>query len=443
MSKLYSWQVGDRIYTKQGRRPYRKNITAFLERALPLIAAENYTAIVTGRVLYDIKNTKDFDMWLQGPITDYKKLEQLLLNLFDIAYNHAELIIDVKWSSTKSGIIMDPEHGIINRNAEHISLSYSELINPVGNSWIIDRRNHPNYTPVSDWLVRSNFNSLPNKFKPHQIEYVKRHGGIKTVPVEEFVKNLDQYLTPLEKSLPKYNFSPSTEYLQPDNKNLYNIFSEEIGIDYTQAKVLDFGCNQGNYVRRAYKTVKPSQYVGIDVNFFSIEAAKIKHPAYKFIHYNKWHPSYNPFGDKNVNLTDFVDTDFDVVVAYSVLTHTTINQTKKILDELYQVIKPGGTLLFTIWLAEQFPNFCNFIKHTQTNMSFDNNCHEPDFNSVMYWIDYTTIATDVDDLDIDVCGNLCVFYQKHSFEKLFPEAKFVKKVTDGGTQWLYRIDKPA
>jgi SAM-dependent methyltransferase len=442
MSKLYSWQVGDRIYTKQGRRPYRKNITAFLDLALPLIAAENYTAIVTGRVLYDIKSTKDFDMWLQGPVADYKKLEQLLLNLFDIAYNHAELIIDVKWSSTKSGIIMDPEHGIINRNAEHISLSYSELINPAGNSWVIDRRNHPNYTPVSDWLVRSNFNSLPNKFKPHQIEYVKRHGGIKTVPVEEFVKNLDFYLEPLEFPVTETAFLQDKYWIQPNNKNLYNIFSQNIDIDYSQVKVLDFGCNQGNYVSRAYKTVKPAQYVGIDLNFPSIEIAKLKHPAYKFIHYNKWHPGYNPRGKKDVKVADFVDSDFDVVIAYSVLTHTTVDQTRKMLDELYQVIKPGGTILFTVWFIDYFESFYTGLKNAIKKYNIPDYTN-PQCREVVYWTDFNTVTTDVEDLAIERCSKLFTFYQKEHFEKQFPEAKFVKVVTEANTQWLYRIDKPA
>lgn len=439
----YSYTVGNRVYTKQAKRPYRKNITAFLDLALPLIAAENYTAVVIGRVLYDIKKTPDFDFWLQGPVSDYNKLEQLLLILYDIAYNQADLILDIKWSSVPWSLYNHSELGVVNSDAENISISYYQVINPNGNSWVLDRRSMPNYTPITEWLVKANFKNIPaEKIKPHQINYAKKYGRAKSIPVEEFLQNLDQYLAPLEKSLPEYKFNPDTKYLQLDNKNLYNIFSEDTNIDYTQAKVLDFGCNQGNYVRNAHTIVKSTQYVGIDVNFPSIEAAKIKHPSYKFIHYNKWHPSYNPHGKKDVSLTDFVDNDFDVVVAYSVLTHTTIDQTRKILDEIYQVIKPGGTILFTIFLSNQFESFYYFMKNRHKDHDFVE-YQDPNFDSVMYWTDYTTITTDVDDLDINLCGSLCTFWKQESFEKLFPQAKFVKKVTDGGTQWLYRIDKPA
>jgi SAM-dependent methyltransferase len=441
-SESYLYTVGNRTYTKKAIRLCRRNITKFFDLALPLIADENYTAVVTGRVLYDITKTYDFDCWLMGPITHYEKLEQLILNLYDIAYNVAELMIDIKWSSVPWAMYYDPVVGqVVNKDAENIIISYCELKDPNGNNWLSDYRIDSRYTPVTEWLVKSNFKDTPvYKFKPHQIECVKKYGKIKSVSVEEFLQNLDHYLEPIEKPLPKFDFDPDSRYLQRHNKNLYNIFSEDIEIDYSQAKVLDFGCNQGNYLYHARNIVNPSRYIGIDLNFLSIEAAKTKHPEYKFVHYNKWHPSYNPFGNKNIKLTDFVDTDFDVVIAYSVLTHTTIKETKRILDELYHVIKPGGTILFTIWLTEHFYNFYNCVKHIQKNIILDDYA-DPKFDIVMHWTDYKTITVDVDDLDINVCGSLCTFYQKDSFEILFPDAKFIKKVTDGATQWLYRIDK--
>jgi SAM-dependent methyltransferase len=439
----YLYTVGNRIYTKKTRRPCRENIVEFLNLALPLITAENYTAVVTGRVLYDIANTYDFDFWLMGPIADYKKLEQLILNLYDIANNLAGLWVDIKWSAVSWSMYYDPITGqVLNKDAENISISYCEVKNPKGNSWLSDRRIEPNYTPITEWLVKTNFKDTPvEKFKPNQIEFVKKYGNIRSVLVEEFLQNLDHYLAPIEKPLPKFDFDPDSRYLQRHNKNLYNIFSEGIDIDYSQSKILDFGCNQGNYIYNANNIVSPSQYIGIDLNFPSIEAAKIKHPEYRFVHYNKWHPSYNPYGNKSIKLTDFVDTDFDVVIAYSVLTHTSINETKKILDELYQVIKPGGTILFTIWLTEHFYNFYNCIKHMQKNIILDAYTM-PKCDTVMYWTDYRNIIVDIDDLYDNIYGSLCTFYQKNSFEKLFPNTKFIKKVTDGATQWLYRIDKP-
>ena len=438
----WTFKVGNRSYTKPAKRPYRKNITTFLDLALPLIAAENYSAVVIGRVLYDIKETKDFDFWLQGPVSDYKRLEELLLNLYDIAYNQAALMLDVKWAAVPWSIYNDPQRGVVNSDAESISINYYELDNPTGKSWKEDRRNDTNYLQVSDWLIKGNFKNIPDeKMKPHQIEYAKKFGHAKSVPAEEFLQNLDHYLAPLEKSLPEYKFKADNRYLQANNKNLFNIFSEDTGIDYTQAKVLDFGCNQGNYLIHAHKVVKSAKYIGIDVNFPSIEIAKIRHPAYKFVHYNKWHISYNPQGDKNIKVNDFVDSDFDVVVAYSVLTHTTIDQTRKILDELYQVIKPGGTILFTIWLEQHFRQFYEWMKTVHKDHTFVE-YQKPNFNSVLYWTDYTNVTTDVNDLDINLCGSLCTFWKQESFEQLFPEAKFIKPVTDGGLQWLYRIDKP-
>jgi SAM-dependent methyltransferase len=243
-----------------------------------------------------------------------------------------------------------------------------------------------------------------------------------------------------EKPLPEYKFNPDSTYLQANNKNLYKIFSQGMNIDYTNAKVLDFGCNQGNYIIHARDIVKPENYVGIDLNFPSIEVAKTKYPDYKFVHYNKWHISFNPTGDKNVKLTDFVDNDFDVVIAFSVLTHTTIDQTRQILDELYQVIKPGGSILFTIWLDDQFQRVHKGFQNVQKNHTFSE-YQKPDFNSVLYWTDYTDITTDVEDLDINICGSLCTFWKPGRFRQLFPKARPIKMVTES-LQVLYRLDKP-
>jgi hypothetical protein len=202
-AESYSYIVGNRTYTKETKQPYRKNIMAFLDLALPLIAAENYTAIVTGRVLYDITKTYDFDFWLIGPIADYEKLEQLILNLYDIANNIAGLMADIKWSSVPWSMYYDPMiRQVVNKDAENISVSYYERKNPKGNSWSLDRRTDINYTPITEWLVKSNFKDTPSyKFKPHQIQFVKKYGKIRSVSVEEFLQNLDHYLAPIEKAV--------------------------------------------------------------------------------------------------------------------------------------------------------------------------------------------------------------------------------------------------
>ena len=198
----WSWQVGNRIYTKPAKKLCRENITTFLDLAMPLISAENYTAVVIGRVLYDIAKTGDFDFWLQGPVSDINRLENLLYNLYDIAYLQAGLLVDIKWTSVPWSMYNDPQHGVVNSDAESISSSYYELKNPKGNSWKIDRRLFPIYTPITEWLVKSNFKNIPkNEFKPHQIEYVTKYGRDRSVSVEEFLQNLDHYLAPLEKTV--------------------------------------------------------------------------------------------------------------------------------------------------------------------------------------------------------------------------------------------------
>ena len=193
----WSFHMGDRTYNKPGKRPNRKNITEFLTHALPLIDKEKYKAMIVGRVVYDAENANDFDLSLEGSISDYKKLENLFLNLYDIGYKQTNLAVDIKWCEPNYGVYMDPLYGMLANESKVITMSYYELKNPTRSSWIIDRRNSPQYKRVSEWLVESTVTAV-GVMKPHQIEFVRQHGFQKKVLAEDFIKNLDDYIRPTE-----------------------------------------------------------------------------------------------------------------------------------------------------------------------------------------------------------------------------------------------------
>ena len=214
-----------------------------------------------------------------------------------------------------------------------------------------------------------------------------------------------------------------SEYLQRDNKNLFEIFSYNTDIDWEQSQILDFGCNVGNFLNYATSRLK-NNYTGVDLNLPSIQVARQKHPDQKFIHYNKWHPSFNPTGEPDINITDIIDNKFDVIILYSVFTHSTILETRKELDVLKQMLNPGGKILFTIWDGSILKPFYDYIcesSNTEKVLNFENLT----YNTVAYLLDGERIVTDLDFLPVQHCDSLCTFYKLDKFFQLFSDTKLI------------------
>ena len=226
-------------------------------------------------------------------------------------------------------------------------------------------------------------------------------------------------------------------FIQPDNKNLFEVFKFGNDIDWSQVSVLDYGCNQGNYVKHSKHIVSPDRYLGVDINQASIVKAKTNYPDYEFLHYNQWHPSFNPRGINSIMLSNVLDRKFDVVVAYSVFTHSTIDQTRRQLADLKKLLNPGGCILATFWHVEKFPNFLKFIQHDHSLANFDidpNTC-----TRVSYWVDYNNVIQDQDALETKQYFSVCTFYQPKIITTHFRGSKLIGALPIAGVQWLYEI----
>jgi len=226
-------------------------------------------------------------------------------------------------------------------------------------------------------------------------------------------------------------------YVQADNKDLFGIFTLGNNINFGKVSVLDFGCNQGNYVNHAFLVVSPDRYLGVDIIENSIIRAKQKYPPYNFLHYNAWHPSFNPEGDKNLVLTDCIDQKFDVVIAYSVFTHSTVEETQKQIAVLKNLLNPGGVILMTFWHLEKFQHSVNFISNMTSNLSYDeialSSCKK-----VAYWIDFNNLIVDQLDYQIESCDSLFTYYEPSEMRNFFPGIELLGP-TPQPTQWLYGI----
>jgi 2-polyprenyl-3-methyl-5-hydroxy-6-metoxy-1,4-benzoquinol methylase len=229
-----------------------------------------------------------------------------------------------------------------------------------------------------------------------------------------------------------------SNYIQPNNKDLFEIFKHNNTVDWTTDKILDFGCNVGNYVSNAGTNITPHNYLGIDLNLPSIEQAKLHHHRFNFLHYNKWHPSYNPTGIPDLKVTDFVNEKFDVVIAYSVFTHLSLSQAKQEIDNLLKVLVPGGQLLFTIWSSEMFQPFYCWMYERYNIVEIDFSTVK--YNKVAYWLNDRDIVLDQEDINSN-CNSVRTYYQTSAFLKLFPNARILG-IPPGQHQTLVQITNP-
>jgi len=185
-----------------------------------------------------------------------------------------------------------------------------------------------------------------------------------------------------------------TTYLQNDNKDLFRTFNhEELNIDWKNVSILDYGCNQGNFLKSAAEHITAEKYLGIDIIPMAIETASLAHPGYRFMHYDKWHQAYNPTGNKTIKVSDAVSEKFDIIICYSVFTHNTIEQAKDELNELKKLLNPNGAILFTIWRSDVFQPFYTWISNNFENvvpLDFNN----INYKNMAYWINTSTVVTD-------------------------------------------------
>jgi SAM-dependent methyltransferase len=109
--------------------------------------------------------------------------------------------------------------------------------------------------------------------------------------------------------------------------------------------VLDYGSNYGLFLHSSKNQFDEKNYTGIDVDLEAIEYGKSMFPKATFIHYNKHNYMYNPQG-QNL-LWPCLDTTFDTIISYSVITHTTVDDFINAVSWLYKHLNHNGKMFIT------------------------------------------------------------------------------------------------
>ncbi len=127
----------------------------------------------------------------------------------------------------------------------------------------------------------------------------------------------------------------------------FSYFNQQLGFPVWSGKpVLDFGGNEGNLLMDKDCTIDPEHYYCVDVLAEALAEGRKRFPEAHWIHYNRYNCSFNPEGVRGLPVPD-LGIKFEMILAYSVFTHTTREDMHALVEELRGHLAPGGTLAFT------------------------------------------------------------------------------------------------
>lgn len=116
--------------------------------------------------------------------------------------------------------------------------------------------------------------------------------------------------------------------------------------NWSDKLVLDFGGNRGNILFDPACQIHPHNYYCVDVVKEAIDDGRRMFPDAHWAHYDRYNCSFNPAGIADLAIPDF-GREFDVILAYSVFTHTTLEEMHDLVTQLERKLVPGGKLAFT------------------------------------------------------------------------------------------------
>lgn len=113
-------------------------------------------------------------------------------------------------------------------------------------------------------------------------------------------------------------------------------------------KVLDFGGNVGGFLVGARNKVDHDDYWCLDVTEGAIEIGRRQFPRAHFVFYNRYSSYFNPNGVRNLPVPD-LGLKFDIILAFSVFTHTHRKEMLELVAQLRGMLVPRGVFAFTFF----------------------------------------------------------------------------------------------
>lgn len=130
---------------------------------------------------------------------------------------------------------------------------------------------------------------------------------------------------------------------------------------YADKKILDFGCGV-RFSQALINTNFPvGRYVGVDVSGPMIDFLQnaVRDDRISYVFVDAYHPMYNPSGSFNSLSLELplAQSDFDIACMFSVITHQTPEDSRRIFSLLRRYIRKDGHLFFTCFLDESITDY--------------------------------------------------------------------------------------
>jgi SAM-dependent methyltransferase len=225
--------------------------------------------------------------------------------------------------------------------------------------------------------------------------------------------------------------------------------------DWSRKMVLDFGGNEGNLLLDHNCTIRPENYYCLDVLKEALAEGRKRFPQANWVHYNRYNCSFNPEGIEGLPIPD-IGIEFQMILAYSVFTHTTREEMHSLVSELQALLAPGGALAFTFidphfnsWPETYKGNNLQYRleKIHRTNPTFDvNDLLEQSCGAA--WcvlVNGTRLHINSNgswDNEAQTCLTYNVYYTAEFLQREFPQAT-IRPPVNGEMQHCCIIRRPA
>ena len=193
--------------------------------------------------------------------------------------------------------------------------------------------------------------------------------------------------------------------------------------DWRDKLVLDFGGNKGNLLLDPFCRIRQQDYYCLDVVNEAIEEGRRNFPEAHWFHYDRYNRSFNPDGARDLPVPD-LGVQFDFILAYSVFTHTTLEEMKDFVSQLEALLAPAGTLAFTFidphwrsnlrWRLER--------SHAANVSSLVEAASKADWCSLINGSELFVNSSGPWTLKFESCATYNVYYSEEFLRREFPRA---------------------
>jgi methyltransferase family protein len=202
-------------------------------------------------------------------------------------------------------------------------------------------------------------------------------------------------------------------------------FNEQLDYpDWSNKLVLDFGGNRGNLLRDPACVIAQRDYYCMDVISEAIDEGTRTFPEANWTHYARYNRSFNPQGVKDLPLPQ-LDVNFDFIVAYSVFTHTTLEEMKDLVAQLETRLASGGILAFT-FIDHSYENNLRWRLEKTPGLDVEpllDKAKDADWCSLINGAELFVNSNGDWTASSDDCATYNVFYTESFLQRQFPHAE--------------------